>query len=119
MSVELILGFFIYMNTVTATVYNAVPEQCDSDPSVTAFGYNIDLNDPIKHRYCAISRDLESWLQPGDTISIEGTDIYDGQWIVADRMNSRWTRKIDLLVNEDSYIDIFYNVTIDRCSENN
>ena len=30
-----------------------------------------------------------------------GTGIFDGDWIVQDRMNSRWSCRIDFLVNID------------------
>lgn len=119
MSIEILLIWMMSFNNVTATVYHAVPEQCNEDPYTTAFGYHIDPKDPQSHRYVAISRDLEQWLSPGDTIEVSGTGIYDGKWLVADRMNRRWKRKIDLLINEDSYVDIFPNVTINKCSENN
>ena len=108
----------INMN-VTATVYQAVPEQCNNDPYVTAFGYHIDPKDPLSHRYLAISRDLEEYLSAGDSVEVFGTDVYDGKWVVADRMNRRWSRKIDLLVNMDSHIDIFRDVIIIKCSEKN
>lgn len=119
MSIEMIMIWMLSFNTVTATVYQAVPEQCNNDPYVTAFGYHIDPEAPLKHRYVAISRDLEDWLSAGDSVEVSGTGIYDGKWIVADRMNKRWKMKIDLLVNEDSYIDMFTNVIITKCSENN
>ncbi len=105
--------------SVTATVYQATVEQCDNDPYITAFGYHIDPEDALSHRYVAISRDLEQYLSAGDSVMVTGTGIYDGKWVVADRMNRRWENRIDFLVNEDSFIDIFPNVTITKCSEKN
>lgn len=98
--------------TVTATVYQATPAQCNEDHLTTAFGYKIDSLNPLKHRYMAVSRDLEEYLSKGDSVEICGTEIYDGTWIVADRMNNRWCNRIDLLVNMDSSIGKFENVTI-------
>jgi 3D (Asp-Asp-Asp) domain-containing protein len=58
------------------------------------------------------SRDLEEFYSPGDSICIMGAGEYDGMWMVADRMNRRWSNKIDLLVNNDSYVDRFTDVRI-------
>ncbi len=100
--------------TVTATVYQATPAQCNKDYLTTAFGYKIDPSNPLGHRYIAISRDLELHFNGGDSVLIEGTKVYDGKWIIADRMNKRWSNKIDLLVNHDSYIDKFEDVQITK-----
>ena len=100
--------------TVTATVYQATPAQCNEDYLTTAFGYKINPNDALAHRYIAISRDLELHFEGGDSVLIEGTNVYDGKWIIADRMNKRWSNKIDFLVNHDSYIDKFENVQITK-----
>ncbi len=99
---------------VTATCYNATVEQCDSDPSTTAFGYKINMKYPKKQRYLAISRDLEKYYSSGDTVIINGTNVYDGYWVIADRMNKRWKKKIDFLVSPDNYIAKFENVTIQK-----
>ena len=37
----------------------------------------------------------------GVKVCIEGTGIFDGDWTVQDRMNARWVKRIDFLVNED------------------
>ena len=37
----------------------------------------------------------------GVEVCIEGTGIFDGVWTVQDRMNKRWTKRIDFLVNKD------------------
>lgn len=110
-------------DTVTLSFYNATKSQCDSDPLITAFGYDIDPKKPFKHKYLAISRDLEHMFSKGDTVIIEGTFVYDGYWIVADRMNKRWTKRVDLLVKEGSYMNIYKNVIIRKkcqinCNEN-
>jgi 3D (Asp-Asp-Asp) domain-containing protein len=97
---------------VTATCYNATVEQCDSDPSTTAFGYKVNMKYPLSQRYIAISRDLEEYFKAGDTVIVDGTFVYDGYWIVADRMNKRWSRRIDFLVKKNDLIAKFDNVTI-------
>lgn len=83
---------------VVATMYNAVPQQCNSDPSHTAFMFKLDLQNPYKHRIIAVSRDLLVEYPKGTRVRVEGTD-YDGVWIVMDKMNKRFKNKIDLLIN--------------------
>ena len=98
--------------TVTATCYNATVEQCDSTPLITAFGYKIDPSYPKRQRFLAISRDLEQYYSKGDTVIIDGTGVYDGHWMIADRMNRRWERKIDFLVSSDDHIAKFNDIII-------
>ena len=98
--------------TVIATVYQATPAQCNEDYLNTAFGYSIDPDCPLEQRYIAISRDLETTFSKGEIVHIDGAGIYNGKWIIADRMNRRWSNRIDFLVNNDSYIDKFDNVRI-------
>lgn len=95
--------------TVTLTAYNAVPEQTDSDPHVTASGaYS---NPEI---IAARSRDLAEELPFGTVIEISGasdsqqTCGYDqvkpliGYRIIADTMNARYTDRIDILFGTES-----------------
>jgi len=99
---------------VTGTCYHPVENQCDDTPLITASCKKIDENDPLKHRWIAISRDLKEFYAFGDTLIVSGTKrgIYDGKWVVNDLMNRRWNRKIDFLVGENDYIDKFENITI-------
>jgi len=98
---------------VTVTCYNPVPAQTNSEYWITASGAKIDTLNPLKHRWVAVSRDLESkGIKLHDTIHITGVGIYDGQWIVKDRMNKRWTDRIDLLVGENNYIAKWTEVSI-------
>lgn len=100
-------------DTVTATVYNAVPEQCNEDPSHTAFMFKLDLTNPYKHRIVALSRDLLTKYPKGTKIIIKGTK-YDGIYIVMDKMNKRWTNRIDILINKDMPIGKWENVKIEK-----
>ncbi len=87
---------------VTATIYHAVPEQTDDTPFVTASNSRINPDNPQGHRWIAVSRDLESLgFTFGVEVCVEGTGIFDGVWTVQDRMNKRWTKRIDFLVNKD------------------
>lgn len=88
---------------VWATVYNAVPEQTNEDPGHTAFMFKLDLNDPYKHRIIAVSRDLLERFPAGTKVMVEGTS-YDGVFVVNDKMNKRYTNRIDLLINLDMKI---------------
>ena len=81
---------------VTATAYTSTSSQTDSSPAITAFGIRLKPG----MRIVAVSRDLESLgLTDGVSIRIDGLD---GDWRVGDRMNERWTRKIDIYFGDDT-----------------
>lgn len=105
--VSIILTMFVSLSAfvdtadvVVCTVYNAVPEQTNSDPEHTAFMFKLDLNNPYKHRIIAVSRDLLKKYPKGTKVYIDGTR-YDGIYTVMDKMNKRYTNRIDILINED------------------
>lgn len=80
---------------VTATAFNSTRGQTDASPTLTAYG--ITLRPGM--RIVAVSRDLEALgLTRGKKLRIEGLD---GEWEVADRMDDRWTRKIDVYFGDD------------------
>ena len=115
----LIVGFIFFSSerevptNVHATVYNAVPEQTNSDPGHTAFMFELDLNDPYKHRIIAVSRDLLIKYHAGTKVMVSGTS-YDGVFVVNDKMNKRYTNRIDLLINLDMQIGSWPNATITK-----
>lgn len=100
-----------------ATTYNAVSSQCDNNPLTCADGTFIDLNKLKEEeiKYVALSRDLiwneerqnlfsnqNHWRGPiefGDTIKIysESHQNLNGEWIVHDCMNARYSNSIDFL----------------------
>lgn len=83
-------GHLVSFSTpVTVTAYTARVQECDSTPWVTA---NMT---PSRPGILAVSRDLEHELgiKFGDTVWLEGLGFY----VVADRMNARWTRRVDIL----------------------
>lgn len=90
---------------VEATVYNAVPEQCDNDCIYTASMFRLNLNDVYSHRIIAMERTFikELGLKYGDVVKIEGTGKWDGIWQIQDTMNKKFAgkKKIDLLVPND------------------
>jgi 3D (Asp-Asp-Asp) domain-containing protein len=80
---------------VTATAYNSVPAQTDSDPTITAHGVRLEPG----MRVIAVSRDLEALgLKRGTRVRIEGLP---GEWTVADRMARRWRHRIDVYMGLD------------------
>ncbi len=80
---------------VTATAYNSLSYQTNSNPTITAFG------DSLKPglRYIAVSRDLlDSGLVHNTKVKIQG---FDSLFIVKDKMNRRWRKRIDIYMGND------------------
>lgn len=94
-------------DTVTGTIYHAVPSQCDDDVEYTASMFKLDLKNPGKHRIIAIERTMMDryGLQYGDTVLVVGAGPHNGLWQVQDLMNKRFAGKdrIDFLVNAKEY----------------
>lgn len=114
--VLVISSISIYSQTeiVITTVYNAVAAQCNSDPSHTASMFKLDLKNPYKHRIIAVSRDLLKKFPMNTRVKISGTKRYDGIWIIRDKMNKRYTKRIDLLINIDMKIGKWKNVKMTK-----
>ena len=80
---------------VTATAYNSLAYQTSRNPNITAFG---DSLVPGK-KYIAVSRDLlKIGLDHNTLVRIEGIE---GLYIVKDKMNKRWNKRIDIYMDED------------------
>ena len=88
-----------------ATVYNAVPQQCNNDVVHTASMFKLNLADVLSQRVIAMERTFmkELGLKYGDVVYIEGTQKWDGPWQIQDTMNKRFAgmHKIDILVPRD------------------
>lgn len=101
---------------VVTTVYNAVPNQCDSTPNYTASGFKLDLTNVVAHKIIAMERTFmkELGLKYGDVVKIEGTGKYDGVWQIQDTMNKRYAgqHKIDLLVDKSIKLGKWTNVKL-------
>lgn len=84
-----------FITHVTLTTYNAVKNQCDNTPFITADGTKIDMKKLKKGKikYCAVSRDLLWCIPLGSVIHIEGHGYYE----VRDTMNKRFDHYIDIL----------------------
>jgi 3D (Asp-Asp-Asp) domain-containing protein len=80
---------------VDATAYNSLPEQTEGDPWLSASGHRLEEG----MRAIAVSPDLAKLgLVHGRKVRIDGLS---GEWIVRDRMPSRWKRRIDIFMGED------------------
>lgn len=104
-SVNNIQNDWVLADTSTfATVYNAVPAQCNGDFGHTASMFRLNLYDVLSQRVIAMERTFMSklGLKYGDVVKIEGTDGFDGVWQIQDTMNKRFAgkHKIDILVPE-------------------
>ncbi len=103
---------------VTATMYNAVENQCDADPLITAGMYKINPVKASEHKWIAMSRDmLKRWggkFDYGDKVLIKGAGHKDGVYIVADTMNKRYTKRIDILETKGTPLYKFESVTIQK-----
>ena len=80
---------------VTATAYNSVSAQTDSNPSIAAWG------DRLKPgmKAIAVSRDLlKMGLKRGSKVKISGLP---GEYVVLDKMHHRWRRKIDIYMGKN------------------
>ena len=105
---------------VTETIYHATPEQPDSTPHITASNKVIDLGNPLKHRWIAVSRDLEAkGLTFGEKVCVTGAGDLDGIWTVQDRMNKRWSHRIDFLVNQEIKGGKWENVRVEIVNDDN
>ena len=98
------LTWLLISASTTATVYNAVPEQCGEHPTITASGRRIE-GDVSDLRILAMERTMMArhGIHYGDTILVKGAGAYDGEWIVEDTMSARYAGqdKIDFLVPDD------------------
>lgn len=110
-----IIAWIMISAATTATVYNAVPEQTNAKPCVTASGRRI-TGDVAQLRWLAMERTMMAryGIHYGDTVLVKGTGVYDGEWVVEDTMHHRYAGqdKIDFLVPEDVRLGKWSNVEI-------
>lgn len=99
--------------TVIATVYHAEASQCNSDYSHTAFNFELNMKDNYSHRIIAVSRDLLKRFPNKSKVKIKGT-AYDGIYTVRDKMNKRYKKRIDILINKDMKIGKWDKVIIEK-----
>jgi len=87
-----------YLNTlrVTATAYTSHVGQTDSTPNIAAWGDRLAPGMKV----IAVSRDLLNvyGLKHRQKVRIKGLD---GEFLVLDKMNKRWRKKIDIYMGKD------------------
>jgi len=100
-----------------ATIYHAVPEQCNADVTHTASMFEIDPANVEQYRILAMERTMMAQydIRYGDIVLIEGTD-HDGLWQIQDTMNRRYKgkHKIDFLVPTSLTTGYWKNVKVYR-----
>lgn len=110
-----LIAWILISACTTATVYNAVPEQTNGDPTVTASGRRI-AGDVAELRILAMERTMMArcGVAYGDTVLVRGAGAYDGEWVVEDTMGRRYAGqdKIDFLVPEDVRLGRWDNVEV-------
>lgn len=80
---------------VTATAYNSVRAQTNANPTRAAWGDRLKPGMKV----IAVSRDLLTMgLTRGARVKISGLP---GEYVVLDKMNKRWSRKIDIYMGKD------------------
>ncbi|PSW19313.1 hypothetical protein C9I98_13170 [Photobacterium sanctipauli] len=80
---------------VTATAYNSVRAQTNANPTIAAWGDRLKPGMKV----IAVSRDLLSMgLKHGSRVKISGLP---GEYVVLDKMNKRWSKKIDIYMGKD------------------
>jgi len=109
------LSLVLYTVFVTGTIYHADPAQCNEDYLTTASMKKIDPANPGKHRYLAVSRDLIALgFKMGTKVRVTGAGDLDGIWFIEDKMNKRWTKKIDFLVNKTRSYGKWENIKLEK-----
>ena len=90
-----------FRKIVTLTTYSTTEGETDDSPNITASGFEIDDDNPKKHRIIAVSRDLKRKLRFGEKVILSNAGKFNGVWYVRDLMNNRFKNKIDVLINSD------------------
>ena len=103
-----------FKKVVTLTTYSVTEEETDSSPTITASGFEIDEDNPKKHRIIAVSRDLKRKLRFGEKVVLSNAGRFNGVWYVRDLMNSRFRNKIDVLIDEDDKQTKMFGVIIKK-----
>lgn len=115
-----LLTWLLISATTTATVYNAVPDQCGDNPTITASGRMIE-GDVADLRILAMERTMMAryGIHYGDTVLVKGAGAYDGEWIVEDTMSPRWAGqdRVDFLVPDHIKLGRWEGVKVYRRAE--
>lgn len=89
-------GKFKKQMTVTATAYTSHVNQTDSTPNIAAWGDRLKPGMKV----IAVSRDMlnKYGLKHRSKVRIKGLQ---GEYLVLDKMNKRWKKKIDIYMGMD------------------
>ncbi|MGB5170783.1 MAG: hypothetical protein WBN69_05085 [Eudoraea sp.] len=80
---------------VTATAYNSIKNQTSDTPKIAAWGDSLESG----MKCIAVSRDLLSLgIKHNTKVKISGLN---GIYLVKDKMNKKWEKKIDIYMGED------------------
>tara|TARA_R110002012_G_scaffold279442_1_gene467454 strand:+ start:505 stop:741 length:237 start_codon:yes stop_codon:yes gene_type:complete len=78
------------------------------------------MENPESHRIIAVSRDLEAkGFKMNTVVVVSNAGKMNGLWVIRDRMNKRWTNRIDFLVDETMKAGKWNNVKIKLYEYNN
>ena len=109
-------SWMLVSETTIATVYNAVPGQCNSDYLHTASMYRICPETISADRILAMERTMmaEFGIAYGDTVLVRRAGRFDGLWQVQDIMNKRFKgqHRIDFLVPDNIKTGRWSNVLV-------
>ena len=103
-----------FKKVVTLTTYSTTEGETDDSPTITASGFEIDEDNPKKHRIIAVSRDLKRKLRFGEKVVLSNAGRFNGVWYVRDLMNSRFRNKIDVLIDVDDKHTKMFGVIIKK-----
>jgi 3D (Asp-Asp-Asp) domain-containing protein len=103
-----------FKKIVTLTTYSTTEGETDDSPNITASGFEIDEDNPKKHRIIAVSRDLKRRLRFGEKVVLSNAGKFNGVWYVRDLMNSRFKNKIDVLINQNEKHTKLHKVIIKK-----
>jgi 3D (Asp-Asp-Asp) domain-containing protein len=103
-----------FKKIVTLTTYSTTEGETDDSPNITASGFEIDEDNPKKHRIIAVSRDLKRKLRFGEKVVLSNAGKFNGVWYVRDLMNSRFKNKIDVLINQNEKHTKLHKVIIKK-----
>jgi hypothetical protein len=102
---------------VTLSTYNATKSQTDNNPNLTSKQFKIDKKNPFSQRFIGLSRDLLEEFRYGEIVIIENAGEYDGYYIVADCMNIRFIRSVDILIGTKQKHTKLKNVVIKHANK--
>lgn len=108
----LILTLVSTQDTVTVTTYKLTAKENGPYGNRMASGFRVNKELPGNDRVVAVSRDMLKKYPFHSYIKIKGTGKLDGIWKVEDIMNSRYKKRIDLLINWKIRHNKFNNVII-------